>query len=271
MAPGGSRPTEPPEAIQAAFVLELPPATARALSGFGGVTGKWARSMSAAGKCRSTCGTARIASRRAAGLPGCARPVPLTFDCVRPAALSFSVRPVPVVEVDAVVAGAAGERGRLGLPVVAVLGLGRARGRARAVMARRAVADVLRIRGLGRQHAGVVVVLVGQERPQVDLVDVVRQVADRPAVDEPRLGRERPDRAVRGERGLRLAVAALLGVTDHAVPGFVAAAAVEARGVFRVAQPRDAAELAVAGLAVGDGDDLAREVARGDLGARWPE
>ena len=39
MAPGGSRPTELPEAIQAEFVLELPPATASALSGFGGVTG----------------------------------------------------------------------------------------------------------------------------------------------------------------------------------------------------------------------------------------
>ena len=34
--------------------------------------------------------------------------------------------------------------------------------------------------------------------------------------------------------------------------------AVESGGVLCLAQPRDAAELAVAGLAVGDGDDLAR-------------
>ena len=45
MAPGGSRPTELPEAIQAECVLELPPATANALSGFGGVTGMWFRLM----------------------------------------------------------------------------------------------------------------------------------------------------------------------------------------------------------------------------------
>ena len=266
MAPGGSRPTEPPEAIQAECVLELPPATARALSGFGGVTGKWARSMSAAGNVPFDLWQSAHCESSGSGPAGCARPVPLMFDCVRPAALSFSVRPVAVVEVDAVVAGAAGEGGRLRLPVVAVLGLGRARRRARAVVARRAVADVLRIRGMGRQHAGVVVVLVDQVLPHVDLVNVVREVADRTAIDEPRLGGERPDRAVRGERGLRLAVAALLGVTDHAVLGFVAAAAMEARGGFLLAQPRDAAELAVAGLAVGDGDDLAREVGRRDLG-----
>ena len=169
------------------------------------------------------------------------------------------------LEVDAVVTRAARQRGRLRLPVVAVLGLGRARGRARAVMARRAVADVLRIRRVLGLDAGVVVLLVDQVRSHVDLVDVVREIADRAAVDEPRFGGECPDRAVRRERRLPLAVAALLGVTDDAVLGFVAAAAVEARGIFGVAQPRNAAELAVARLAVGDGNDLAREVGRGDL------
>ena len=32
------------------------------------------------------------------GPPACARPVPLTFDCVRPAALSASVMPAPVAK-----------------------------------------------------------------------------------------------------------------------------------------------------------------------------
>src|SRR6185436_690901 len=132
-------------------------------------------------------------------------------------------------EVDAVVAGAAGEHARLDLPVVAVLGLDGARRRARGVVARGAVANVLRIRGLRRQRVGVVVVLVGQERAHVQLVDVVREVADRPAIDEPGLGGEGLDRAVRREGGLRLPVASLLGVADDAVPGLVAAPAVETR------------------------------------------
>src|SRR6187431_1289175 len=94
MAPGGSRPTEPPEAIQAEWVLELPPATARALSGFGGVTGMWARSMSAAGNVPFDLWQRAHCESSGSGPAGCARPVPLMFDCVRPAALSFSVRPV---------------------------------------------------------------------------------------------------------------------------------------------------------------------------------
>src|SRR6185295_11939943 len=89
--------------------------------------------------------------------------------------------------------------------------------------------------------------------------------ADRPAVDEPRLRGEGADRPVRGEGRLLLAVAALVGVADDAVLRLVAAAAVEARRVLGLAQARHAAELAVARLAVRDRDDLAREVARGDL------
>ena len=98
MAPGGSRPTEPPEAIQAEFVLELPPATTSALPGFGGVTGKWARSMSAAGNVPFDLWQSAQVESSGSGPAGCARPVPLMFVCVRPAALSFSVRPVAVAK-----------------------------------------------------------------------------------------------------------------------------------------------------------------------------
>jgi hypothetical protein len=53
-----------------------------------------------------------------------------------------------------------------------------------AVVARRAVADVLRERRLSSRDVGVVVVLWTSKRAHVDLVDVVRQVADRAAVDD---------------------------------------------------------------------------------------
>ena len=45
IAPPGIRPTDEPEAIHAEFVFALPPATTKALPGFGGVTGRWAMSM----------------------------------------------------------------------------------------------------------------------------------------------------------------------------------------------------------------------------------
>src|SRR5678815_5958912 len=80
MAPGGSRPTEPPEAIQAEFVLALPPATASALPGFGGVTGKCARSMSAAGNVPVDLWHRAHCESSGSGPAGCARPVPLMFD-----------------------------------------------------------------------------------------------------------------------------------------------------------------------------------------------
>src|ERR1700761_7031602 len=98
MAPGGRRPTEPPDAIHAEFVLESPPLTASALFGFGGVTGKWLRSMSVLGLVPFDLWESAHCESSASGPAGCARPVPLMFDCVRPAALSFSVMPVPVAK-----------------------------------------------------------------------------------------------------------------------------------------------------------------------------
>src|SRR6187402_2951353 len=85
MAFGGNRPTEPPEAIHAEFVLALPPSTSRALSGFGGVTGRWARSM--------PLDEWHIAQLPSSGCAECA-----LLDCVRPAALSLSLIPVPVAK-----------------------------------------------------------------------------------------------------------------------------------------------------------------------------
>ena len=88
MAPVGSRPTEPPDAIHAEFVLEFPPATASALLGFGGVTGMWAMSMLVAEW------QAEQSESLACGPPTWARP----GDCVSPAALSASVMPWPVAK-----------------------------------------------------------------------------------------------------------------------------------------------------------------------------
>ena len=79
-------------------MFALPPATTNALPGFGGVTGKWARSMSACGKVPFDLWQSAHAESSGCGPAGCARPVPLMFDCVRPAALSFSVMPVPVAK-----------------------------------------------------------------------------------------------------------------------------------------------------------------------------
>src|SRR4051794_6679104 len=98
MAPGGRRPTEAPEAIHAELVLELPPATASALPGLGGVTGRCARSMSASGNEPFDLWHSAHCESSGCGPAGCARPEPLMFDCVRPAALSFTVKPVPVAK-----------------------------------------------------------------------------------------------------------------------------------------------------------------------------
>ena len=155
------------------------------------------------------------------------------------------------------------------LPVVAVLGLGRARRRARAVVARGAVADVLRVRGLGRQQrrrsrssrgpgaarCGSCGCSSGSCRSSRPSTSRVSDVNVR-------------DRAVRRERRFLLAVAALVGVADDAVLGLVAAAAVEARGELSASLSPgmppswrwQSSQLAI-------GDDLAREVGRGDLRA----
>ena len=166
------------------------------------------------------CGTARTASRRAARRRrGRSR-----------RSWSSEVKPFGRVgdghahaggEVDAVVAGAAGQRGWASFFQLSPCAVLRGR-RGRAVVALGAVAQVLREQRLVVQHAAVVVVLLGQVLAHVDLVDVVRQVADRAAIDHVtcRAG-EGQRRGVDGRFGP--AVLALLGVADHAVAGFVAA------------------------------------------------
>src|SRR5689334_15469278 len=98
MAPGGRRPTEPPEAIHEAFVLALPPVTAKALAALGGVTGKWLRSMSASGKVPFDLWHSAQFESSGCGPAGWAMPVPLRFETVRPAGLSFKVTPVPAAK-----------------------------------------------------------------------------------------------------------------------------------------------------------------------------
>ena len=70
-----------------------------------------------------------------------------------------------------------------------------------------------------------------------------------------------------GRARLDLSVPSLIGVADGAVLDVVAVAAVEERSVLLRAQAGDAAELAVAALAIRVGDDIAREIGRRDLGA----
>ena len=98
MAPGGSRPADAPEAIHAAFVLALPPVTTSALPAFGGVTGKWLRSMSASGKVPFDLWHSAQFESSGCGPAGCAKPEPLMLVIVRPFAASASVTPVPVTK-----------------------------------------------------------------------------------------------------------------------------------------------------------------------------
>src|SRR6185369_12129001 len=98
IAPSGTRPTEPPEAIHAALVLAFVPLRARALAGFGGVTGKCARLMSASGKVPFDLWQSAHCASSGSGPAGCAMPVPLMSDTFLPAALSLSVTPVPVLK-----------------------------------------------------------------------------------------------------------------------------------------------------------------------------
>ena len=206
----------------------------------------------ARGRCCRACGRSRTASRR---LRTCrrARSRRSWSSTVRPLAASAMVTPMPVAKLmpswHAPQASAAGPFFQLS-PCAVLRGRG-----GRAVVALGAVAEVLRERDFVVQHAAVVVVLLGQQLAHVDLVDVVGQVADRAAVDL--LGGAGERQRGRVDRGLGSAVLALLGVADHAVAGFVAAAAVEAGARTLRVVARNAAELAVAFVALGGGDDVA--------------
>ena len=127
----------PRRSTPAVGVGVVPPGTSSALLGFGGVTGRWLRSMSVRGNVPVDLWHSAQAESSACGPAACATPEPLMLDWwSRPLPRHASVTPVPVAKL--MPSWQAPQASALGtvLPVVAVLGLGRARDRARAVVAR---------------------------------------------------------------------------------------------------------------------------------------